>query len=475
MNILSIDQGTSGTKAVVTSGDEIRAIAEMAIRPDYRTDGGVEQDPKELWDSVYGTASKAIAEAGVALDGVALTNQGETVLAWNRKTGEPLTPMIVWQDRRAESICTELAEHKALVASRTGLVLDPYFSAPKMAWLRRHLTTDGVVTTSDTWLLHKLCGAFVTDVSTASRSSITNLDTGAWDDGLLDVFGLGNEALPRIVPNDSVVGETGLFGSPVPVCGLIVDQQAALAAEACVRPGEAKCTFGTGAFLLSNTGDVATRPTEGLVSCVAWNTRGRTSYCLDGQVYTAASAVRWIQDLGLIEAASQMDVIAASDPGDVLCVPAFAGLAAPWWRPDAGATFTGVKLSTGKGELVLALLQGLAAQVAELADLTAKESGSPIDVLRVDGGLTKSRVLMQAVADLTQARIDVFPSAHATPLGAVAMARMALDPSLSLDQAIVAWKPAMTFEPQWSLDRAGEFRARWRRVVEGTLAARGSS
>jgi glycerol kinase len=182
-----------------------------------------------------------------------------------------------------------------------------------------------------------------------------------------------------------------------------------------------------------------------------------------------------MQDLGLIESAGHMDAVAAEDAGDVLCVPAFAGLAAPWWRPDAAAAFTGMKLSTGKGELVLALLQGLAAQVAELADLTAAESGRPVNVLRVDGGLTKSRVLMQAVADLTQSRIDVYPSAHATPLGAVAMARMALDPSLSLDDAIVAWKPQTTFEPQWSPDRATEFRARWRRAVEATLTPKGPS
>jgi glycerol kinase len=198
------------------------------------------------------------------------------------------------------------------------------------------------------------------------------------------------------------------------------------------------------------------------------------SYCLDGQVYTAASAVRWMQDLGLIESPGHMDAVAAKDAGDVLCVPAFAGLAAPWWRPDASASFTGMKLSTGKGELVLALLQGLAAQVAELADLTAAECGQPVSVLRVDGGLTKSRVLMQAVADLTQARIDVYPSAHATPLGAVAMARMSLDPHLSIDQAVVAWKPSTTFKPLWSGDRAAEFRARWRRAVEATLTPKES-
>jgi glycerol kinase len=381
---------------------------------------------------------------------------------------------VVWQDRRAEALCQERAEHADLIAERTGLVLDPYFTAPKLAWIRQNMTTDGVVTTSDTWLLHRLCGAFVTDSSTASRSAITDLDTGGWDPELLDVFGLGGEELPRIAANDEVVGTTELFGGELPVAGLIVDQQAALVAEACLEPGEAKCTLGTGAFLLANTGAVATRPSQGLVSCIAWNVRGELTYCLDGQVYTAASAVRWIQDLGLIESPGHMDAVAAQDAGGVLCVPAFAGLAAPWWRPDASASFTGMRLSTGRGELVLALLQGLAAQIAELADLTGVESGFPVKRLRVDGGLTRSRVLMQAVADLTQAQIDVYPSAHATPLGAVAMARMALDPSLTLADAVVSWHPATTFEPVWSADQAADFRARWRGAVEAALPSRGT-
>ncbi|MER7207465.1 FGGY family carbohydrate kinase [Streptosporangium sp. NPDC000239] len=467
--VLAIDQGTSGTKAVVTDGEgRVLGLAEHPVRPVYLPGGGVEQDPRELLDSVLEAGRRAVAQAGVPVDAVALANQGETVLAWDPTTGEPLSTAIVWQDRRSEEICVRLREHADRVAQATGLVLDPYFSAPKMAWLRENVTGEGVVTTSDSWLVHRLTGEFVTDVSTASRSLVTRLDDADWDDGLLELFGLGGERLPRVAANDEVVGSTSAFGGDLPVCGLVVDQQAALLAENCLTAGEAKCTFGTGAFLLANTGTSATRSTAGLAASVAWRVRGETSYCFDGQVYTAASAVRWLQDLGMIGSAADLDVVAADDSEGVLCVPALAGLAAPWWRPDARASFTGMTLSTGRGHLVLAVLQGVAAQVAELGDLVVADLGRPLSALRVDGGLTRSRVLMQAVADLAQVTIEVYPSEHATPLGAAALARAALDPALPLREAVGGWKPATTYEPHWPAERAAEFRARWHEAVRTT-------
>ncbi|MFF4992552.1 FGGY family carbohydrate kinase [Streptosporangium saharense] len=465
--VLAIDQGTSGTKAVVTDGEgRVLGLAEHPVRPAYLPGGGVEQNPQELLDSVLAAGRQAVAQAGAPIDAVALANQGETVLAWNPDTGEPLSPAIVWQDRRSEEICVRLREHADRIAHFTGLVLDPYFSAPKMAWLRENVTGEGVVTTSDAWLVHRLTGEFVTDVSTASRSLVTRLDDAEWDDELLELFGLAGERLPRLVANDEVVGSTSAFGGDLPVCGLVVDQQAALLAENCLTAGEAKCTFGTGAFLLANTGISATRSAAGLAASVAWRVRGETSHCLDGQVYTAASAVRWLRDLGMIDSAADLDVVAADDSEGVLCVPAFAGLAAPWWRPDARAAFTGMTLATGRGHLVLAVLQGIAAQVAELGDLVVTDLGRPLSTLRVDGGLTRSRVLMQAVADLTQVTIEVYPSEHATPLGAAALARAALDPALSLREAVGGWKPATTYEPRWPEERAAEFRARWREAVQ---------
>ncbi|MEV4179971.1 FGGY family carbohydrate kinase [Streptosporangium canum] len=472
--VLAIDQGTSGTKAVVVDGDGgVLGIAELPVRPTYLPGGGVEQNPRELLDSVLDAGREAVARAGARIDAVTLANQGETVLAWDPVTGDPLSPAIVWQDRRSEGICAELDGFRDRIADTTGLVLDPYFSAPKMAWLRRNVTGEGVVTTSDSWIVHHLTGEFVTDVSTASRSLVTRLSDVEWNAELLELFQLGEERLPRIVSCDEVVGGTSAFGGHVPVAGLVVDQQAALLAENCLRAGEAKCTFGTGAFLLANTGTSATRSTAGLAASVAWRVRGETSYCFDGQVYTAASAVRWLQDLGFVQSAADLDAVAAADAEGVLCVPALAGLAAPWWRPDAKAAFTGMTLSTGPRHLVLAVLQGIAAQVAEVGELVAADLGQPLTMLRVDGGLTRSRVLMQAVADLMQIPIDVYPSQHATPLGAVALARASLDPSLSLEDAVDAWEPSTTYEPRWSADQAADFRSRWGEAVAAAVTREG--
>lgn len=464
--VLAIDQGTSGTKAVVVGDGPILGLAEVPIRPRYLAGGAVEQDPQELLGSVLEAGRAAMAQAGVRVDVVTLANQGESVLAWDPRTGEPLTPIIVWQDRRAEEVCDGLRSHADEIGARTGLVLDPYFSAPKQAWIRRRLTTEGVVTTTDAWILHHLTGEFVTDVSTASRSLLTSLDTADWDPHLLGLFGWTDEALPRLLDSDAIAGTTTAFGDEVPVGGLVVDQQAALLAESCLAPGEAKCTFGTGAFLLANTGAVPHRSAAGLAASVAWRVAGETTYCYDGQVYTAASAVRWLEQLGLIGSAADLDAVAAEDAEGVLAVPALAGLAAPWWRPDAKASFTGMSLATGPAHLVLAVLQGIAAQVAELGDLVARDLGSPLRRLRVDGGLTQSRVLMQAVADLLQVEVDVYPTAHATPLGAAALARIAMRPGLALPDAVTAWLPSRTYAPQWSADRAHDFRHRWRAACE---------
>jgi glycerol kinase len=469
MTVLAIDQGTSGTKAIVLDRDDgIVGVAEVTIRPRYLPGGGVEQDPDELLQSVLRAGHSAIAQSRKPIHAVSLANQGETVLAWDRDSGRALTPAIVWQDRRAEAICSELSANKDTIAERTGLVLDPYFSAPKMAWLRRHHETGGVVTTTDTWLIHHLTGAFVTDVSTASRSLLVDIDDVTWNRTLLALFGLQDEHLPDIVANDAIVGTTSAFGGEIPVGGLIVDQQAALLAEGCMKPGMAKCTFGTGAFLLANTGDAAVRSPSGLTSSVAWRTGGATVYCIDGQVYTAASAVRWLCSLGIIDSAGDLDTVAAADSNGVLCVPALAGLAAPWWRSDATAAMSGMTLSTERGHLVLAVLQGIAAQVAELVAAVERDTEAPLTRLRVDGGLTQSKVLMQATADILQIPIDIYPSPHATALGAAALAELSLDPGRGVLDVVAPWQPSSTYEPQWSPDRATEFRSAWRELAATT-------
>jgi glycerol kinase len=469
VTILAIDQGTSGTKAIVVDPEDgVVGLAEAPVHPRYLDGGGVEQDPGELLESVLGAGRAAVAQAGRSIDAVSLANQGETVLAWDPATGRPLTAAIVWQDRRAEAVCGALAEHRAVLAERTGLVLDPYFSAPKMAWLRRHVETGGVVTTSDTWLLHRLTGAFVTDATTASRSLVVELGAEDWSTELLSLFGLDGERLPRIVGNDEIVGNTTAFGADIPVGGVVVDQQAALLAEGCLEPGMAKCTFGTGAFLLANTGSTAVRSAAGLTSSVAWRIGGDDTFCVDGQVYTAASAVRWLCSLGVINEAADMDAVAAADTNGVLCVPALAGLAAPWWRSHATAAMSGMTLSTGRAHVVLAVLQGIAAQLAELVGAINADTSPPLARLRADGGLTQSKVLMQACADILQVPVDVYPSAHATALGAAALAKLSLHPDLPLPDVVTEWTPAARYEPAWDAGRADEFRCRWRELAATT-------
>jgi glycerol kinase len=466
VGILAIDQGTSGTKAIVVDDQgQVLALAEASVHPAYLNGGGVEQDPAELLASVLSAGREAVATAGVPIEAVALANQGETVLAWDRSTGAALSAAIVWQDSRSQGVCDRLADHRDVVAARTGLVLDPYFSAPKMAWIRENLTREGVVTTTDAWLVHELTGEFVSDVTTASRSLILGIDAIEWDTELLGLFELDGEELPRLVACDEVVGSTGAFGPIVPVAGLIVDQQAALFAERCLDIGQAKCTFGTGAFLLANTGDTAPRSASGLTTSVAWRTRQGTQYCLDGQVYTAASAIRWLKGLGLITSSREMDTLAAPDSGGVLFVPALAGLAAPWWRSTAQASWSGLSLATERGHVLRSVLEGIAAQIADLVQVMAADTGVSIGSLRVDGGLTHSPVLMQAQADLLQCPVEIYPSAHATPLGAAAMARIALDPTLSLDEAVWPWSASAVYEPVWSPDQSAEFMGRWRSAV----------
>lgn len=470
MPVLAIDQGTSGTKAVVVDDDgAVLALSEQPVRPRYLADGGVEHDPRALLDSVLNTGRDAVAQANGPIDAISIANQGETVLAWDPETGEPVSEAIVWQDRRAETVCESVSVHRNEIHERTGLELDSYFSAPKMRWLRTRVGPGSVITTSDTWLVHALTGEFVTDRSTAGRSLITNLGSTDWDPRLQAIFGLTDEALPTIVDNDTVVGTTRAFGREAPVAGLVVDQQAALIAQGCLQPGTAKCTFGTGAFLLANIGAQPTLSTRGLATCVAWRLRSQTTYCFDGQAYTAGSAIDWLQNLGVIDRPADLDRLAADDAGDVLFVPALAGLAAPWWRPDARASFVGMGLSSGRGHLVTAVVEGIAAQAVEVVDAMHADIVRPLDRLRVDGGLTRSRRLMQAVADIGQIPVDVYPSPHATALGAAACARLSIDATLSVADAIPAWSPSATYEPRWKPDRAGEFRSRWHAAALSTF------
>ncbi|GGZ17126.1 carbohydrate kinase [Streptomyces olivaceoviridis] len=472
--VLAVDQGTSGTKALVVCPERgVLGTGFAEVRPRHLPGGLVEVDPARLYDSVVEAGRRALAEAGEDVVAFGLANQGETVLAWDPDTGRPLTDALVWQDRRAETVCAELTACAEELRELTGLPLDPYFAAPKMAWIRRHLTRDGVVTTSDAWLVHRLTGAFVTDAATAGRTQLLDLDRAEWSPRALDLYGLAGERLPEVTDTAQPVGTTRAFGPEIPLTALIVDQQAALLAQRVTGPGAAKCTYGTGAFLLAPTGDRPRRGDSGLVSCVAWRLAGHTGYCLDGQVYTAASAVRWLTDLGVLSCAADLDPVGGTvpDSGGVTFVPALAGLAAPWWRGDLRGSLTGLGLDTTAGHLVRALCEGIAAQVAELAEAAARDLGAPLTTLRVDGGLTRSALLMQTQADLLQRPVEVSALADATALGAAALARLGADPGLSVADALPDGKPAAVYEPRIPADQAAERRAGFRAAVAALLGA----
>jgi glycerol kinase len=465
VNILALDQGTSATKALVVRADgTIAAMAERPVRSDSPEPGHVEIDPAELLASVLDAGRAALEEAGEPVGGVALANQGETVLAWDRATGRPLSRCLVWQDRRAVEVCDRLREHAVRLTELTGLTLDPYFSAPKMRWLRDHVTKEGVVTTTDTWLLHRLTGEFVTDTATASRSLLLDLAERRWSDEAWEIFGLDEER-PRLVRSDEVIGTTKAFGGERPVAGGIVDQSAALWAQRCREAGDVKCTYGSGAFLVANCGDRPAHSSAGLATSVAWTLADGPRWCLDGQVYTAGTALGWLRDVGLLEGAEDLDRLGGTveDTAGVVFVPALAGLAAPYWEPEATGAFLGLNLAATRAHLARAVCEGITAQVADLATAAVTDLGRPITRLRVDGGLTRSRLLLQLQADLLQCPVEVFASPHATALGAADLASRALG-----GPGLPDLPGATVVEPVRDAGWAAEHLTRWRAAVEAT-------
>jgi glycerol kinase len=456
VNILAIDQGTSATKALLVGpGQRVLGTGEVPVRT--RADGdAIEVDPDELLSSVVAAGQAALAAARAPADAVALANQGETVLAWDRKTGRPLTRAISWQDRRSSAVCARLSGHGERLADITGLPLDPYFAAPKMTWLRENYTDSGVVTTTDTWLLARLGADYVTDASTASRTMLLDLDALDWSAEACAVFGIDQRSLPAVADCAGIAGETAAFGRPLPVAGLAVDQQAALLAERCFEAGQAKCTYGTGAFLLATTGERAVRSSAGLSASVAWRVPGATAYCLDGQVYTAGAAVSWLKDVGILAEPAELDAVGGTVPdgGGALFVPALAGLGAPHWRPEARGAFLGLTLGVSRANLIRAAIDGLTAAVALLARSVARDLRAPLTTLRVDGGLTRSAVLVQAQADLLQVPVEVCRVPDATALGVAALARLGLEAVASLADAVGPADVERVVEPHMSADEA---------------------
>jgi len=465
--VLAIDQGTSATKAVVWSG-EVLAEVDVPVEGLAFSGDAVEQDPQALLASIVEAGRQAIgmaqssvrssahSSAPLAITAIGLGNQGETVLAWNPNTGQPLSPAISWQDRRAQSVTQTLppntCEHLRQI---TGLPVDPYFAAPKMAWLQRNggftPGPDCVITTIDAFLTHWLTGSMVTDASTASRTQLMDGQSLQWSADACAAYDLDPNYLPAIVSCDATIGTTDAFGPAIPVTALMVDQQAALFAQGCTDPGTAKCTYGTGAFLLGNIGPSHHPSRAGLATSIAWAMAdGTRASCVDGQIYSAGAAVSWLQRVGLINAPTDLDALAmaVTDEPGLTFTPTFAGAGAPTWDPTAQAAIDGVSLGTSTAHLVRAFLRGLADEVAALVRAVEVDLGAPLHALQVDGGLTRSSVLMQMQADATGIPVSVYPYDCATALGIAAMAlRGALGPGA--ERAIIhEWTPTQRYEPK---------------------------
>jgi glycerol kinase len=485
-HILALDQGTSSSRALVFDQDgAVVAAAQQEFSPLYPKPGWVEHDPAAIWESQRATAAAALAQArltGADLAAVGLTNQRETTLVWERASGRPVHPAIVWQDRRTADACERLRQAGAerLVTERTGLRLDPYFSATKLAWIlaqdpelrRRGEHGELCFGTVDTWLLWHLTGGrrHLTDATNASRTLLYNLHTGQWDDDLLALFGIPRALLPEIRSCSEVYGEVapGLPGAGAPIAGIAGDQQAALFGQACFHPGMAKNTYGTGCFLLLPTGGSPVASGNHLLTTVAWRLGGRTEYALEGSVFVAGAAIQWLRDeLLLVASAQELDALAASvpDTGGVYLVPAFTGLGAPHWDPYARGTLVGLTRGTSRAHLCRAVLEAIAFQSADLAACMEKDSGVRLRELRVDGGASRSGPLMQFQADLLGIPVVRPRHAETTALGAAYLAGLAVGFWASQEEIARKWAPGAVFEP--AADRAGlaERRQAWNRAV----------
>jgi len=477
--VISIDQGTTGTTVLVLD-EQLNTVGRTnrEFRQIYPQPGWVEHDPDDIWTSVADSVQGALADANISADEIAaigITNQRETTLLWNRETLAPERNAIVWQDRRTADYCAQLkqAGKEALVRSRTGLVIDPYFSGTKLRWMleqddaRRKRAEAGELAfgTVDSYLVARLSGgaAHITDVSNASRTLLFGLRSLDWDDELLSLLDVPRAVLPEVKSSAEVYATTkGVPGLPdgIPIAGIAGDQQAALFGQACFEPGDAKCTYGTGAFILMNTGSEVVPSERGLLTTVGWKLgagaeAGETCYALEGSAFIAGAAVQWLRDgLGLIEKASDIEALAASvdDSGGVVFVPAFAGLGAPHWRPEARGIITGLTRGTERGHLARACLEGIALQNADILTAMEQDSGRQLKTLKVDGGASANDLLMQFQSDVLNVEISRPEILETTALGAAFLAGLATGVWKSKSDITATWREQKRFTP--TSDRA---------------------
>jgi glycerol kinase len=474
--ILAIDQGTTGTTCLVFDAEgQIAGRAYSEFEQHFPRPGWVEHDAAEIWEVTRRVAIEAIAGAGIEgaeLDAIGITNQRETVVAWDPATGEPVHRALVWQDRRTAARCEELREQgrEGLVRERTGLVLDPYFSGTKVEWLLRNVegAEGAVFGTVDSWLLFKLTGRHATDYTNASRTMLFDIRRLAWDGELCAMLGVDPARLPEPLPSAHVYGTTSEFGGEVPVAGIAGDQQAALFGQACHRAGEAKNTYGTGSFLLLNTGAEAREPGEGLLTTVACSPGVEAAYALEASIFVTGAAVQWLRDgLGIIGEAAESEALAASLEGNdgVYFVPALTGLGSPHWDPYARGTIVGLTRGSGRAHLARAALEAIAYQSVDAARAEEAASGKRLAELKADGGAVANRWLMQFQADVLGAPVVVPAIAETTALGAAYLAGIATG-RWSAGQVAEMWREAARYEPRMSEDERGALLAEWHRAVE---------
>jgi glycerol kinase len=474
--ILAIDQGTTGTTCIVfdergrPAGRAYREFRQHFPRP-----GWVEHDAGEIWEVTRAVAGEALDAAkadGRKLAGIGITNQRETVVAWDRDTGEPLHRAIVWQDRRTARRCDELREagHARLVRERTGLVLDPYFSGTKIEWLIREgdVPPDAAFGTIDSWLVFKLTGEHATDLSNASRTLLFDIRERRWDPELCDLLGVQPGSLPEACPSAHVYGETAEFGGSVPVAGIAGDQQAALYGQACYEPGLGKNTYGTGSFVLQNAGPDMPEPAEGLLTTIAWGVGDRVDYALEAAIFVTGAAVQWLRDqLGIIRTAAETEELARSlhSNDGVYLVPAFTGLGSPHWDPYARGTLTGLTRGAGRAHLARAALEAMAYQTVDAVRAMEEASGVVLEELKADGGAVVNGWLMKFQADVLGVPVVVPEVSETTALGAAYLAGVATG-TWSEEDVGAMWRQAARYEPSMSEDAREELLAGWARALE---------
>lgn len=483
--ILALDQGTTSSRAIVFDREgRVCGIGQKEFRQYFPKAGWVEHDAEEIWHTQIGVVGEALSQAGIRAADVAalgITNQRETTVVWDRETGKPIHPAIVWQDRRTAGYCDAIREEFGeLLTKKTGLMLDAYFSGTKVRWIlenvagAREKAERGELAfgTIDSWLVYKLTGGelHITDATNASRTLLYNIHTGEWDEELLQIFGVPRSLLPEVRNSSEVYGNTaaGLLGAQIPIAGIGGDQQAATFGQACLKKGMAKNTYGTGCFMLMNTESEAVPSHNKLLTTVAWQIDGKRTYALEGSVFIGGAVVQWLRDgLGIIRSSSEVEALAASvpDSGGVMLVPAFVGLGAPYWDSYARGTMVGLTRGTTKAHIARAALESVAFQSAELLEAMQKDSGAKLTELRVDGGASRNDLMMQFQADILGVPVVRPKVTETTALGAAYLAGLAVGFWQNPSDIAQHWQEEKRFEPQMEEETRIRLMSRWKKAV----------